>query len=64
MYAFQSCRLRRFCAASVSLPVKLVTAYAWLNCMAVVAIVPIDVYSTLNHTKPNELGYMWMVAFW
>lgn len=62
--AFLECRLRRFCAASVTVPVKLVTAYAWLNCMAVVAIVPIDVYSTLEHKKTAALGYMWMVAFW
>ncbi|KAG2435358.1 hypothetical protein HXX76_007431 [Chlamydomonas incerta] len=32
--------------------------------MAVVAIVPLDVYSTLNYHKPSELGVMWDVAFW
>ncbi|EFJ41548.1 hypothetical protein VOLCADRAFT_98436 [Volvox carteri f. nagariensis] len=32
--------------------------------MAVVAIVPLDVYSTLDNSKPSELGVMWNVAFW
>jgi hypothetical protein len=44
--------------------VKVTTAYAWLTAMAVVAIVPLDVFSTLDHKKPNALGYMWDVAFW
>ncbi|GIL77008.1 hypothetical protein Vretimale_3267 [Volvox reticuliferus] len=56
--------LRRYCASSVVLSVKVTTAYAWLTAMAVVAIVPLDVFSTLNNSKPSELGYMWNVAFW
>eukprot|EP00201_Polytomella_parva_P006581 CAMPEP_0175081692 /NCGR_PEP_ID=MMETSP0052_2-20121109/26305_1 /TAXON_ID=51329 ORGANISM="Polytomella parva, Strain SAG 63-3" /NCGR_SAMPLE_ID=MMETSP0052_2 /ASSEMBLY_ACC=CAM_ASM_000194 /LENGTH=865 /DNA_ID=CAMNT_0016352733 /DNA_START=108 /DNA_END=2702 /DNA_ORIENTATION=- len=32
--------------------------------MAVVAIVPVDVYSTLNGKKPVELGIMWNFAYW
>ncbi|PNW77818.1 hypothetical protein CHLRE_10g453100v5 [Chlamydomonas reinhardtii] len=56
--------LRRYCANSVTLTVKGATSYAWLTAMAVVAIVPLDVYSTLNSHKPSELGVMWDVAFW
>ncbi|GLC39990.1 hypothetical protein PLESTB_000120900 [Pleodorina starrii] len=56
--------LRRYCANSVVFSVKVTTAYAWLTAMAVVAIVPLDVFSTLDNKKPSELGYMWDVAFW
>ncbi|KAG2481922.1 hypothetical protein HYH03_019121 [Edaphochlamys debaryana] len=56
--------LRRYCAKSVMLTVKVTTAYAWLISMAVVAIVPLDVFSTLDDKKPSELGVMWDVAFW
>ncbi|GFR49399.1 hypothetical protein Agub_g11451 [Astrephomene gubernaculifera] len=56
--------LRRYCAKSVVFTVKVTTAYAWLTAMAVVAIVPLDVFSTLDNKKPVELGYMWNVAFW
>ncbi|KXZ44947.1 hypothetical protein GPECTOR_60g724 [Gonium pectorale] len=56
--------LRRYCAHSVVLSVKVTTAYAWLTAMAVVAIVPLDVFSTLDKRQPEELGYMWDVAFW
>lgn len=48
----------------MTLTVKGATSYAWLTAMAVVAIVPLDVYSTLNSHKPSELGVMWDVAFW
>ncbi|PNH04704.1 LMBR1 domain-containing protein 2 [Tetrabaena socialis] len=50
--------LRRYCANSVVLSVKLTTAYAWLTSMAVVAIVPLDVFSTLDNKKPHELGVL------
>lgn len=57
-------RLRRYCANTVAVSVRIATAYAWLTSMAVVVIVPLDVYSTLDHEKPPELGIMWDIAYW
>mmetsp|Transcript_25028 Transcript_25028/g.45297 ORF Transcript_25028/g.45297 Transcript_25028/m.45297 type:complete len:451 (-) Transcript_25028:887-2239(-) len=56
--------LRRYSSRTVTLGVKTAAAYAWLTSMAVVAIVPVDVYSTLNGKKPVELGIMWNFAYW
>lgn len=56
--------LRRYCSDSVTWSVKVATAYGWLTAMAVVAIVPLDVYSSLSKHPPSVLGIMWDVAFW
>ena len=60
----EPCRLRRYCADTVVWSVRITTAFAWLTSMMVVAVVPLDVYSTLKHEKPAALGVMWNIAFW
>ena len=43
---------------------QLTTAVAWITSIGIVALVPIDVWSTLNKTSRESVAVMWSVAYW
>lgn len=57
-------RIRRFAAPKVSFLVLLITCAAWLTSLSVVALVPIDVYTTLASKEVGALGTLWSVSYW
>ena len=42
----------------------LITCAAWLTSLSVVALVPIDVYTTLAGKEVGALGTLWSVSYW
>ena len=65
-------RIRRYASPTVSLVVRFVTAYAWLTSMCIVALVPIDVWSTLMNMQSapdivcpiTAIYVIWNIAYW
>ena len=57
-------RIRKFAAPKTSLIVHLITCLAWLTALSVVALVPIDVYTTLAHRNTGPLPTLWNISYW
>lgn len=52
-------------AAPKVTPVVLLTTFVgWLTALSVVALVPIDVYSSLAHDDPGPLAILWSISYW
>lgn len=52
-------------AAPKVTPVVLLTTFVgWLTALSVVALVPIDVYSSLAHDDPGPLATLWSISYW
>ncbi|GAB4818944.1 hypothetical protein N2152v2_005990 [Parachlorella kessleri] len=56
--------LRRFAAPKVSIVSLVATGLAWLTALSVVALVPIDVYSTLAHKEAPAIKTLWSISYW
>eukprot|EP00889_Picochlorum_renovo_P004636 jgi/Picre1/31666/NNA_007017.t1 len=58
--------LHRYAAPKrVSFLVLLITWYGWLTSFSVVALVPLDVYTTLSgEGNVNVVLYLWRVSYW
>lgn len=41
-----------------------ITSLAWLTALSVVALVPIDVYSTLARRQTGPLETLWNISYW
>jgi hypothetical protein len=41
-----------------------VTFVGWLTSLSVVALVPIDVYTSLAHRDPGSLDVLWSISYW
>lgn len=58
------CSLRKLAAPKVT-PVVLVVTYAgWLTSLSVVALVPIDVYTSLAGKDTGALSTLWSISYW
>lgn len=51
-------------APKISLLSVMVTCVAWLTSLSVIALVPIDVYSTLADIAVPALDILWSVSYW
>lgn len=40
------------------------TTLAWLTALSVVALVPIDVYTTLSHQEAPAISTLWSISYW
>jgi hypothetical protein len=56
--------LRRFAGPTVPYVVQIATAYAWLVSFSVIALVPIDVWSTLAQAPQGGISILWRIAYW
>lgn len=56
--------LRKLAAPKVTPVVLGVTFVGWLTSLSVVALVPIDVYSSLAHRHPGSLNVLWSISYW
>ncbi|KAJ9517407.1 hypothetical protein QJQ45_016782, partial [Haematococcus lacustris] len=56
--------IRRYADHNVELIVKVATAYAWFTAMCVVALVPLDVWTTLTSRPTAAVGGFWNFAYW
>ena len=59
-----SCRLRKYASPTMPLIPQLVTAAAWITSIGIVALVPIDVWSTLHGTSRASVAVIWEIAYW
>jgi hypothetical protein len=59
-------RIRRYAGQGVELVVKGATAYAWLTSMCIVALVPLDVWTTLAQITAGRafVGVLWSISYW
>ena len=57
-------RLRRFASPTTPITASLITAVAWITSIGIVALVPIDVWSTLKATSRSSVAVMWEIAYW
>lgn len=57
-------RVRKYAAPSVPLLVRFIAMVAWLTSISIVALVPIDVWTTLNHTSTESIVILWMSCYW
>mmetsp|Transcript_35578 Transcript_35578/g.79011 ORF Transcript_35578/g.79011 Transcript_35578/m.79011 type:complete len:727 (-) Transcript_35578:712-2892(-) len=56
--------VRHFAAKTVSIVVKIATAYAWLTAMMVIALVPIDVWAAKDFaSSTGGILILWFIAF-
>lgn len=62
--AWPLCRLRKMAAPKVTPVVLMTTFVGWLTALSVVALVPIDVYSSLAHDDPGPLAVLWSISYW
>jgi hypothetical protein len=60
----RECRMRRYAAPKVGVVTLLITGFAWLTSLSVIALVPIDVYTTLAHWDVPALKPLWKTSFW
>lgn len=59
------CSVRRYKAPTVSGVVLFVVGVSWMTAMSVVALVPIDVYTSLSGAKaPAALDVLWSLSYW
>eukprot|EP00887_Chlorella_sp_A99_P002113 scaffold21.g2113.t1 len=56
--------IRKYAAPKVSPLVLVITSLAWLTALSVVALVPIDVYSTLAQRRTGPLEVFWNISYW
>ncbi|KAL4450039.1 hypothetical protein ABPG77_010708 [Micractinium sp. CCAP 211/92] len=56
--------LRKMAAPKVTPVVLMTTFVGWLTALSVVALVPIDVYSSLAHDDPGPLAVLWSISYW
>lgn len=57
-------RLRRFSAPNTHWFAKLLVMAGWITSISIVALVPIDVWSTLKHTQNKSINAMWSISYW
>lgn len=48
----------------MSILIIAVVSLAWLTALSVVALVPIDVYSTLARRQTGPLETLWNISYW
>lgn len=51
-------------APKVTPVVLAVTFTGWLTALSVVALVPIDVYTSLAHADTGPLATLWSISYW
>lgn len=59
-----SSRINHYAEKHVEWSVRLATGYGWLTSMGVVALVPLDVWSTLAKQPVAAIGTLWDIAYW
>ena len=59
-----SCRLRRYAAPTVHWFARLLVLAGWVTSVSIVALVPIDVWSTLKHSQNTSINIMWSISYW
>lgn len=64
MIAASPCRTWRYVAPKVSVISVVVTCIAWLTSLSIVALVPIDVYTTIADLPVPALEILWTVSYW
>eukprot|EP00884_Botryococcus_braunii_P014847 jgi/Botrbrau1/23363/Bobra.0051s0016.1 len=56
--------IRRYAAPSVPILVRFIASIGWLTSISIVALVPIDVWTTLNHNSSESILILWMSCYW
>ncbi|KAK9808359.1 hypothetical protein WJX73_005749 [Symbiochloris irregularis] len=56
--------LRRYAAPTMPYLPRIVTAVAWVTSIGIVALVPIDIWSTMNKTSRKSVSVIWSTAYW
>ncbi|KAK9907685.1 hypothetical protein WJX75_008089 [Coccomyxa subellipsoidea] len=56
--------LRRYASPRVPLLVRLIAAVGWMTSISIIAIVPIDVWTTLNGGNNKSVFIMWAICYW
>ena len=44
--------------------VQLVASVGWITSISIVALVPIDVWSTLYNTDRHQVAVLWLICYW
>ena len=56
--------LRRYAAPTVPPHAAAITLAAWVTSASIIALVPVDIYSTLTRADPGALPALWAAAYW
>jgi len=64
LHGLPPCSLRKLAAPKVTPVVLLVTYAGWLTSLSVVALVPIDVYTSLAGKDTGALSTLWSISYW
>ncbi len=57
-------RIRRYADKNTEPIILLATGYAWLTAMLIIALVPIDVWATLDGESTTAISVFWNIAYW
>ena len=57
-------RLRRYASPQVPFSARCLAVLGWLTSISVVALVPVDVWSTLNESSNPSITIMWKACYW
>ncbi len=57
-------RLRKYASPRVPLLVRLIAGVGWFTSISIIAIVPIDVWTTLNGGDNSSIFIMWKICYW
>ena len=61
---FRNSRLRRYASPRVPVLVRLIAGVGWFTSISIIAIVPIDVWTTLNGGDNDSIFVMWKICYW
>ncbi|KAK9868826.1 hypothetical protein WJX84_008007 [Apatococcus fuscideae] len=56
--------LRRYADPKTPIVVRLVAIISWVTSLSIVALVPLDVWTTLSVQKNPALGILWSICYW
>lgn len=63
-YVFGVSRLRQYSAPTVHWFARLLVLTGWMTSISIVALVPIDVWATLQHTQNKSINVLWSISYW